>query len=775
MTGAANALISCRNLRKTYPLPTAGDGKFELLFPDIVIPAGRRIALLGVSGSGKSTLLNLIAGLDTPDTDQERRASILYQFSDGTTADMADRKWPFPRDRLGFVFQEGHLITDGSAGINAALPGLLNGISGRDQDMNEYMDALKLPEEAAWREAWRLSGGQKQRVALLRALFHQPQIIFADEPTSSLDKRMAEAIMRLLVKYQELGVQRSLFWATHDLQLAAEFATDLVIVRKPEGRSVELEGPIPNPGSRHLAEIERKVYDGATLLEAQPPPDTGPRERTYGEVPYTQAKLGSSLTFARRDARQSLFQSSEIGRWMASIEARRPPVAKGLKEIFRVYRRFSDYAVAGAITMSMLMLGFVFLGLTTMKFFRDQAMSDPTSCNIVASAPDAGTPGSITMELTPSLITLINDAGRWRGEPSTGLGVDRLMDWIGGPLTSRDRLNPCGGMRELVFGRNTTFLTIHLKRDGQCIPLSIAPKALAANLAEPAILATDVKMTAARSAQKLGDLIPQGQRQIDLSRPPPLTGDELFVTEALREQLKLDPSNIDLPSDLTALPVCVPGREDRPIRIGGIISGLPQPRGLPYMVMVGNGSPWLPQFDSFEQAAFYTHPERADELAKYLTDQRFAFSRGEIERLIAASHRFAAINQLIWMVGGIMIIATFLFLLTCIGSFLEKNARPNAVLRAYGLTKRNLKRQIYWRLATATVYALGVLLLIGSSLGAALYVVFSTIGLPLPTFGDALTIFLAAFSISALLMFVVVEIAVSLWWRRHENIAQELN
>ena len=62
---------------------------------------------------------------------------------------MADVGKPFPRDRLGFVFQEGHLITDASSGINAALPGLLNGIAARDSDLKEYMDALRLPAGAA--------------------------------------------------------------------------------------------------------------------------------------------------------------------------------------------------------------------------------------------------------------------------------------------------------------------------------------------------------------------------------------------------------------------------------------------------------------------------------------------------------------------------------------------------------------------------------------------------------------------------------------------------
>src|SRR5262249_30363603 len=185
--------------------------------------------------------------------------SIAYAFVDGTKADMADRAKRFPRDRLGFVFQEGHLITDASAGLNAGLPGLLNGITGDDDELKHYMNALQLPPDAAHRQAWRLPGGQKQRIALLRPLSHGPQIVFADEPTSSLDRRTAEAIMRLLVRYQEQEPSRTLFWATHDLALAREFATDFLIVRKLESGAVDLAAC----GREEIDHLESKVYAGA--------------------------------------------------------------------------------------------------------------------------------------------------------------------------------------------------------------------------------------------------------------------------------------------------------------------------------------------------------------------------------------------------------------------------------------------------------------------------------------------------------------------------------
>jgi putative ABC transport system ATP-binding protein len=771
MSGSVDALITCKNLKRIYLLSTIGNDRLELLFPDIVIPAGKRIALLGVSGSGKSTLLNLIAGLDTPDSDPARPPSIVYRFSDGTTADMADTARRFPRGRLGFVFQEGHLITDAAAGMNAALPGLLNGISNHDNDLDEYMNALKLPHQAARREAWRLSGGQKQRVALLRALFHQPQIIFADEPTSSLDKRMAESIMRLLVNYQTQSPGRTLFWATHDLQLAAEFATDFLIVRKPEGRPVELEGPLPNPGVQQLADVEARIYASAPVLDAPLLAQSSLPPAGRGEVRYTQAKVGSSLTFARRASRRSLFQVGSLGRWMASIESRPPPIARGFLQLFQLYARFSDHAVAGAVMMTMLMLSFVFLGLTTMKFFRDQAMSDPASCSIVTSAPDATTSGSAAVELTPSLLTRMNDEAPWRSKSAAASERTDLPVWQAYP---RAPANPCGEARDLIFGRSTSLIAFHVMQNGQCVRIGTSPKTLVANLAEPTILSAEARLSADDRPQRLRDLVPQGRSSLQSLASTPLTGDELFVTEAFREQLKIDPDIRTLPSDLTKLDVCLPG-VDRPLRIGGIISGLPQPRGLPYVALIGHGTPWSFHSDSYEQAVFYTHPERAQHLEKYLQERQFAFSQDEIARMIAMSGRFEAINQLIWLVGGIMIVAAFFFLLNCIRAFLEKNARPNAVLRAYGLTKSNLRRQMYWRLGAALVYTLATFTLVGAALSVAFYFVFTKIGLPLPSAIDILIICLGALAFTVVVIFLVVRLGVLLWWRKHGNIAQELS
>jgi hypothetical protein len=195
------------------------------------------------------------------------------------------------------------------------------------------------------------------------------------------------------------------------------------------------------------------------------------------------------------------------------------------------------------------------------------------------------------------------------------------------------------------------------------------------------------------------------------------------------------------------------------------------------MALISSSSNMTEQADRFQQAAFYTHPDNADILGKYLRDQNFSEGAvaDDIQRMIAAGARFSAIFKLILIVGAIMIAASFSFLFTCVGAFMEKNARPNAVLRAYGLTKGNLRRQIFWRLASISAYALAVLAAGGGVLSLLLYFLLQSVGLPLPALSDIALLFAGALAATVAGMIAVVYLSVQIWWRKHESIAQELS
>lgn len=765
MSGA-DVAIACRGLRKTYSSAVPGEPTIRLVFPDVDLPAGRRIALLGVSGSGKSTLLNLMAGLDEPDRNPLAAPAVTYRFGDGTVADMADGRGSFPRDRLGFVFQEGHLVTDVSAGLNAALPGLLHGRAADEGRLERLLEALSLPADVARREAWRLSGGQKQRISIVRALFHGPEIVFADEPTSSVDGRMAADVMRLLATYQERGPRRTLVWATHDLDLALAFATDFLIVRKGRGEAVELEGPIPRSAETTVAGIEMKLYGGADVPGpvAEEPPDAPVAGST---AHYTQAKVGASLTFSRRSALGGFARLGRLGAWMASLDAKRPPILAALAMPHRVYQRFNDVPVAAALGLTVLMVCLTWVSVRTIGNVRDHAMSDPTLCHVVASAPDAlsgyvdpQTGRARNAALDADRIVELNQAPPWKS--ANGSSIGRAA-------------NPCGEAETLVFGRSTNYLDLGVRRSDECKLLG-SLKTLYADFREPAV-STGVVARSRDGVLRRLDAFPGLQADaatgvFDLNNPKlqSSTGREIFISLSVREKLRQETGPSAADDQL-----CVFQREDiGTFPVVGTAETMPhpQPRGAPYDLLVSHA---FDPREGIHQAVFYTHPSRAELLGNYLRQQGFAFSEDELKRMTATANRFAEVDNGVIIIGFLIMAATLLFLTNGIQAFLDKNTKPNAVLRAYGIKSKDLHLQICWRLAAATPFTLAGLLIVGAMLFILIEYAFPSVkDLPLPTWEEFAVIVAMSLAATVLMAVAVVRFVVWRWWVRHGNIAQVL-
>jgi len=190
----------------------------------LAVAAGEIVAVMGPSGSGKSTLLHCLAGILTPDAGEVR--------FDGRRLDTMGEpeRSALRRERFGFVFQSGQLVPELTAEENVALPLLLGGMRraaalGEARSWFERLDLVGL----AQRRSGELSGGQAQRVALARALVARPEVVFADEPTGSLDSLSGEHVMELLV-----GASRdqgtTVVLVTHDARVAA-YAEREVMVR----------------------------------------------------------------------------------------------------------------------------------------------------------------------------------------------------------------------------------------------------------------------------------------------------------------------------------------------------------------------------------------------------------------------------------------------------------------------------------------------------------------------------------------------------------------
>jgi putative ABC transport system ATP-binding protein len=216
--GSRRCLIEARDVFKSFGQTPALQGA------SLSVASGEIVAIMGPSGSGKSTLLHCLAGIFEPD-----RGEVWFegQRLDGLGE---TKRTQLRRTAFGFVFQFGQLVPELSAADNIALPLLLNRVSRKAayKDAASWLRRLGLDELGA-RRTGELSGGQAQRVALARALVTGPGVLFADEPTGSLDSLTGEMVLDLLV-----GVARedgtTVVLVTHDARVAA-YAGRAVMVR----------------------------------------------------------------------------------------------------------------------------------------------------------------------------------------------------------------------------------------------------------------------------------------------------------------------------------------------------------------------------------------------------------------------------------------------------------------------------------------------------------------------------------------------------------------
>jgi putative ABC transport system ATP-binding protein len=190
----------------------------------VAVQRGEILAVMGPSGSGKSTLLHCLAGILVPDS-----GDILL---DGERLDTMREKErsALRRDRFGFVFQFGQLVPELTAEENVALPLLLGGTH-REKALRvarNWFERLELDGLERHRSG-EMSGGQAQRVALARGLVANPEVLFADEPTGSLDSLTGELVMDLMTAVaREEGT--TVVLVTHEARIAA-YADREVIVR----------------------------------------------------------------------------------------------------------------------------------------------------------------------------------------------------------------------------------------------------------------------------------------------------------------------------------------------------------------------------------------------------------------------------------------------------------------------------------------------------------------------------------------------------------------
>lgn len=202
-------MIEARNITKSY------GNLCVLKGVDLHVAPHEIVSIMGPSGAGKTTLLQLLGTLDRPDGGSIAIASTdVLALKGNALSDFRNR-------HIGFVFQFHQLLPEFTAVENVMMPALIAGktFAAAEHDAMELLDYLKLSERAKHKPA-QLSGGEKQRVAVARALVNRPEVIFADEPSGSLDSANRTELHRLFFDLRNMFGQTILI-VTHDDELAA--------------------------------------------------------------------------------------------------------------------------------------------------------------------------------------------------------------------------------------------------------------------------------------------------------------------------------------------------------------------------------------------------------------------------------------------------------------------------------------------------------------------------------------------------------------------------
>lgn len=201
-------MIQVRNIKKSF-------GTLQVLGGiNLNVPKGEVVAIMGASGAGKSTLLQIMGTLMSAD-----EGSVVIDGTDVSTL-KGDALSKFRNQKIGFVFQDHHLLAEFTALENVMIPSLIGGASYFDAILkaSKLLGVVGLEERVKHKPS-ELSGGEQQRVAIARAMVNSPAVIFADEPSGNLDSHTKEEIHNLFFRLRdELG--QTTVIVTHDQGLA---------------------------------------------------------------------------------------------------------------------------------------------------------------------------------------------------------------------------------------------------------------------------------------------------------------------------------------------------------------------------------------------------------------------------------------------------------------------------------------------------------------------------------------------------------------------------
>lgn len=227
----SNEILSLKGVSKSFPATARGGEPIEILDSiDLVLFPATSMAITGKSGSGKSTLLQISAGLLSSE-----KGEVLFDGKDLNTLNDALLS-RIRSTSMGFIFQSSLLLDDFTALENVTVPAMIMGVGEKQARSRalHLLESVGLGDRLDHRSD-QLSGGERQRVAIARALVNEPLVLFADEPTGSLDERNAALIEDMLFRLVA-EKQVALMLITHN----NAFASRCDLVYRLHNRKVEV-------------------------------------------------------------------------------------------------------------------------------------------------------------------------------------------------------------------------------------------------------------------------------------------------------------------------------------------------------------------------------------------------------------------------------------------------------------------------------------------------------------------------------------------------------
>lgn len=258
-------LFEIENLKCSY-----NGGATVLEIKDLSISNGKLVVIVGLSGAGKSTLLETLGLMNNTVKNGSTikfspKAGESYQFENMWNYKPDNNIFEVRRQHFSFIFQSTNLMPNFTVYENICLTQMLQGKSAKDSmhSAEQFMNLLGLQEVDKSKNSYELSGGQAQRVAFVRAITPEFTVLFGDEPTGNLDEKNSWDLMRIL-KEKVVDRNKTAIIVSHNIDLALEFADQIIVITKPNSHGKVEEGNIflKDSSSNIWSSISKKFKAG---------------------------------------------------------------------------------------------------------------------------------------------------------------------------------------------------------------------------------------------------------------------------------------------------------------------------------------------------------------------------------------------------------------------------------------------------------------------------------------------------------------------------------